>query len=191
MTTDIKNKADALIKNKGLDDFLRNFGEVFYTGSYALDLMTWRDIDLQVKLYNEQSKFEAISAIFGHMIKDTDVIHMEYTRSTKENNPKMPEGDYLQLRVKEAPGQIWKIDIWMLNDSDFKQNREFVSRMKELLTSDNSIRDLIVNMKYEFMGNNERPPKMASYYLYQAVLFANINDPKEIRQYMKDHGVQI
>jgi hypothetical protein len=186
----IKDQADLLITSKKLNDFFSQFGDVIYTGSYALDLMTWKDIDLQIKLENWQNKNVVIAAIFNYMLLDKEVIHMEYTNSSKERDAKMPEGVYLQFRILNNR-EIWKMDLWILSKIDFQQNREFMQQMEQMLEDNPKIRDLILEIKFEMMVGNTRPPKMASYYLYQAILFNKIYDKEEIKNFIRAHNVTI
>lgn len=43
----IKKEADALLYEVGLAPLLSKYGQVFPTGSYALDLMTCRDLSVE------------------------------------------------------------------------------------------------------------------------------------------------
>ena len=47
----IIEEATDLLENKGLRTILEEYGTVLPTGSYALDLMTWRDLDLFYTLF--------------------------------------------------------------------------------------------------------------------------------------------
>ena len=56
---DILKKSDKLYKEarkiiltSGFHDILASFSTVFYTGSYALNLMVWSDIDIEIFMYN-------------------------------------------------------------------------------------------------------------------------------------------
>ena len=42
----IKKEADKFLANKKIQEILSKYGEVIFTGSYATDLMTWRDLDI-------------------------------------------------------------------------------------------------------------------------------------------------
>jgi hypothetical protein len=46
LNEEIKNEADVILHEKGLLALLRSFGRPHVSGSYALDLMTWRDLDI-------------------------------------------------------------------------------------------------------------------------------------------------
>ncbi|MDU0206457.1 hypothetical protein ACYEXS_32085 [Paenibacillus sp. MAH-36] len=42
----IKTEADGILHENGLIRILEGYGKVFISGSYLLDLMTWRDLDI-------------------------------------------------------------------------------------------------------------------------------------------------
>lgn len=44
----LRAEADELLDGKGLRELLARYGEVQVTGSYALSLMAWRDLDIYV-----------------------------------------------------------------------------------------------------------------------------------------------
>jgi len=52
----IHKEADEIIYDKGLHDILSEFGKPFYTGSYSLHLMTWRDLDIYLEAENISEK---------------------------------------------------------------------------------------------------------------------------------------
>jgi hypothetical protein len=45
----IKREADAILYEKGLINILHSFGTPYVHGSYLLDLMTWRDLDIYLQ----------------------------------------------------------------------------------------------------------------------------------------------
>jgi hypothetical protein len=55
----IKEEADTILHEKRLLEILNDFGKPYVSGSYALDLMTWRDLDiyLETDLISEQRFF--------------------------------------------------------------------------------------------------------------------------------------
>ncbi|MDP2807218.1 MAG: hypothetical protein Q8O74_03655, partial [bacterium] len=53
-------EANYIIYKHGLNNILKNYGIPEYTGSFALDLMTWRDLDIYLinDDYDELKHFE-------------------------------------------------------------------------------------------------------------------------------------
>jgi hypothetical protein len=48
----IKKDAGEILYEKGLLNILNLFGKPHISGSYALDLMTWRDLDIYLEVEN-------------------------------------------------------------------------------------------------------------------------------------------
>lgn len=46
----LKQEADKLLVGKGLMRILEAYGRPYVTGSYDLDTMTWRDLDLYLEM---------------------------------------------------------------------------------------------------------------------------------------------
>ena len=49
LNDEIKKEADQLLYEKGLFAVLQKFGTPHITGSYELNLMTWRDLDIYLE----------------------------------------------------------------------------------------------------------------------------------------------
>ncbi|ANY76184.1 hypothetical protein BBD41_28420 [Paenibacillus ihbetae] len=56
----IQTEADEILYEYGLMGVLHSFGKPFVSGSYFLNLMTWRDLDIYLSsdIMNEESFFE-------------------------------------------------------------------------------------------------------------------------------------
>ena len=52
LNSTIKAEADKIFFAHGLLDILNSFGTAYITGSYALGLMTWRDLDIYLQVDN-------------------------------------------------------------------------------------------------------------------------------------------
>ena len=52
LNSTLKAEADEIFLNHGLLDILNSFGTPHITGSYALGLMTWRDLDIYLQVDN-------------------------------------------------------------------------------------------------------------------------------------------
>ncbi|KKO51712.1 hypothetical protein [Paenibacillus sp. DMB20] len=49
LSFEIKNEAEEILYEHGLMRILERFGKIFVSGSYFLDLMTWRDLDIYLE----------------------------------------------------------------------------------------------------------------------------------------------
>lgn len=186
----IRTNAKRVLKSKKIDFILRNLAKLFYTGSYALDLMTWNDIDMQIVFEPHINPLEALSNLLTYLTKDPDFIEAQIIHFHGNFKPKMPRGVYLGVKI-DCPnlGGIWKLDIWSLATTDFEKNRTLIKTLKSKL--DPKTRNLILELKHEMMSGNDRVPQMGSHFLYQAILLNGIKDRKALYAYFANQGVTI
>ncbi len=190
MAHSIRKNAAEVLKTKNIDSYIRKFGELFYTGSYALDLMTWNDIDMQIVLKDEVDSIEALGSICNFVAKDPDFIEAQLIRFRGNYKPKMPRGDYLGLKF-DCPnmGGLWKLDIWSLAKSDFEENRSLIEILQSKINQDN--RDLILEFKHEMMAGSDRVPQMGSHLLYQAILLEGMKDKDSVYKFFATKKMNI
>lgn len=183
----IRENAARLIAEKKIEPMIREIGELFYTGSYALDLMTWNDIDMQIVLKKGLDPVEELSRILLHFTKDPDIIETQMIHFKGDYKPRMPRGLYLGIQLYF--GGIWKMDLWVLQEKDFEENRTMIRTFQEKLTPE--LRAFILELKTELMQGKERIPQRGSHLLYEAVLMEGLRDKKQIYHYLEKGGVNI
>lgn len=182
----IYSNAQKVLKQLALQEESKEFGELEFTGSYALDLMVWNDIDCQVRFKNgldpQQGFMQLVSKLFNKKnVKNIKLINfIENKRST------MPEGLYCGINYKYKH-EDWKIDIWYLPEQELEKNIQFTRRVNALLDEEKKIN--ILDWKFTLLGNNKRIPHLASYFLYQAILFEKLHTEQEIMGFLKKNGV--
>jgi len=185
----IRENAKELIREKKIEEMIGEIGELVYTGSYALDLMTWNDLDLQIVLKKGLNPVEELGKVLLHFAYDPDIIETQMIHFKGDYKPKMPRGIYLGIQLNTPRfGGLWKIDLWVLQEADFEENRELIRQLESRLTPNN--RELILEIKHELMKNN-RIPQRGSHVLYQAVLFEGITEKKAIYRYLENEGVKL
>lgn len=176
----IRSNATNLINTKNIVDILGRHGEVLFTGSYELDLMTWYDIDVQIVLSNAHNPLETFNSIQSELCQDKDFVEAQLINFTGTYKSKMPRGIYLGLKfISEEQGE-WKMDIWSLGEKDFRDNRELLEKLKAKLIP--HLRTLILEVKHEMMKGSDRVPQMGSHLLYQEVLLNGNHDKESLLQ---------
>jgi hypothetical protein len=123
----IRSNAKQILESKKIVSTISEMGELFYTGSFALDLMTWNDIDIQVVLKEGINPMGALGSLLKLLSKDHDFIEAQLINFQGNYKPKMPRGIYLGIKM-DCPnlGGLWKLDIWSLNQKDFEKNRSLI-----------------------------------------------------------------
>jgi len=183
----IRGNTNQVIKHLQIAEILEKYGKLYYTGSYALDLMTWNDLDMQLVPNPGMDSKQAFSEIFNHFFNHESFIKGKVINFQGDYKPVMPRGLYLGLNFNiEDLGGDWKLDLWVLNDEDFKKNRLFIEKIQSIMTPE--IRQLILELKHQMMEGNNRVPQLGSYQLYQALLEGHTTK-NEIARFLNEKGI--
>jgi len=168
----LRQEAIDLISRSGMGDLLeRQFRRPMIVGSVALDLMTWRDIDIYVPLDPaHRDRFFAVLPPIVDALGATG--HVPY-RITYNDEWFRPRGDYGQgyyfgFRIAASDGHDWKVDLWAWDPPVYEQKlEEFAALDARLQRAD---RALILRLKSEAQGLPGFRDRVTSYDIYQFVL---------------------
>ena len=168
----LRQEALDLVTGSGMAALLeRQFRRPMIVGSVALDLMTWRDIDIYVPLDPaHRDRFVAILPPIVAALGATG--HVAY-RITYNDEWFRPRGDYGQgyyfgFRIAAADGHAWKIDLWAWDPPVYEQKLdEFAALDARLQRAD---RALILRLKSEAQGLPGFRDRITSHDIYQFVL---------------------
>jgi len=185
----LRREADALLEWSGLDGVLRGHGQVHLTGSYALELMAWRDLDIHMVLFEIWDPLDAIFSLGHQIAKLPGVIRMSFGNHLRKPRPKLPVGLYWGVRMLHPDnGEEWKLDIWAVDEAQIRQNKAVMERIRAAL--DEQSRRLILDMKRAILTKEGRTPVLSGIPLYEAVLFEGLRDEAAIREYLRAQGVE-
>ena len=186
----IRSQATDLLKIKNIPSLLSEMGQLYFTGSYALDLMTWNDIDMQLVLKEGFSAPEALVKVIGHFACESEFIEGRIMHFAGNYKPQWPRGYCLCLKFNvPSLGGLWKLDLWVLPKEAVDHNKAFMEQLKNAL-SDQS-RELILKIKFELMQSSGRVPKKGSFWLYQAVLLHGLKEKGAILDFLRSKEVPL
>ena len=183
----IRMNAEKLLAEKKILERLAPYAEVFPTGSYALNLMSWNDIDLTVFPKPGVDIKEVFAAMMQESFHDKDFVEAQTINFMGDFKPDRPRGLYLGLKYNTPDlGGRWKIDIFMPKDRVNEPASKLLTRMKNELTEEQ--RNLILEMKFKMKNPEGRIPSMGSFELYQLVLDRNLGRD-ELEACLKGKGL--
>jgi len=168
----LREEALDLITGSGMAALLeRQFRRPMIVGSVALDLMTWRDIDIYVPLdpAHRDLFFAVLPPLVGALGESG---HVPY-RISYNDEWFRPRGDYGQgyyfgFRIAAAGGADWKIDLWAWDPPVYEQKlRDFAILDERLRGAD---RALILRLKAEAQGLPGFRDRITSHDIYRFVL---------------------
>lgn len=184
----LKEQADELIYKRGLDSILKRYGSPNYTGSYALNLMAWPDLDVNMALHSKEPELKQAASLLRELALFDDTSSIKLNRDLHLRNPQLPRGIYIGVRLNFGGWKLpWKVDLWLIDAEQIERNRELMSRLLCALTPELSA--LILQMKHDLMMPNGRTPSFSGLYLYEAILFEKLFDGDSIRSYLRTRGV--
>jgi hypothetical protein len=177
----IKKEADAILYEKGLIDILSAFGKPYVHGSYLLDLMTWRDLDIYLEVDNiSTTEFFKL----GERICDSfSPIKMSFRDEVKAKTKGLPEGLYWGVYLGNERAGDWKIDIWAISLSECQRLFQYCTSIKQKLTAEAAQR--IVAIKAECWRDPAFRRSYSSSDIYAAVLDNNVTSIEEFKEYLK------
>ena len=116
----LHQEASELLDKEGLLPMISAFGTTRVIGSYALDTMTWPDIDISMNLPNEQN-IEMFFELAKRIATKFQITKMSYSNHYIRGFPGFDHGLYwgTQLRYKERE---WKIDLWGYDDTAYQKH---------------------------------------------------------------------
>jgi hypothetical protein len=151
-----------------LDFILGSLGTPHLTGSAAMNLMVWPDLDLTVevdkidilKLYNAAVELSKHPNIRQITLRDD-------TGKWNQESDKYPDGVYWGIEYRDSHLK-WKIDIWFVEEIERQPDINHLKDFMPRLTT--QTREAIIKIKKAWFDKPEYGDKVTSYLIYDAVL---------------------
>jgi hypothetical protein len=178
----LRNEASNLLNHEGLLPLLKSFGTTRVIGSYTLDTMTWRDIDISMKLPDAQD-VPLFFEIGRKIATKFQITKMSYSNHFIRNFPGYDHGLYWGIRLHYAE-QVWKIDLWGYGETDYhKHMADFDTLHNQIQKAD---RNVILRIKHAI---SQRPDYRGDVYnsmaVYQAVLTEKVTSLEEFNAWIE------
>ena len=181
----LHQEASDLLNKEGLLPILRSFGATRVIGSYALAMMTWPDIDISMKLPNDQN-VDLFFEIAKKIATKFQITKMSYSNHFIRNFPGFDHGLYWGIRLCYAERE-WKIDLWGYSDADYQTHiAEFDALHRQLQRAD---RTAILRIKHVICQHPDyRGNVYNSMAIYRAVLEDEVESVDEFKAWLeKNH----
>jgi hypothetical protein len=173
-SSEIRTEADDILQS-GLLTILGRHGEVHIVGSYALGLMTWRDLDVHVVREDlDVTRFFDLGRDIATLLKPS---RMHFRDESTVRTPGLPPGYYWGVYLGDERSGAWKIDIWQTNRQAFNLVRRFGDDVSTRLNDTN--RAVILAIKAACWRHPEYRRGFTSADVYAAVLDRGIRDVAE------------
>ena len=133
----IREKADALLQRTELMDVLAPYGAVI-VGSYAMDLMTWNDLDIYVDSARlDAEAWQDLTCAAVHALQPTRL----------DGFTDAPKGVFFFGAETEADGERWNIDIWAKTAAEIADARAKNAAMQARFAADPAAKAAMIAIK--------------------------------------------
>jgi hypothetical protein len=177
----IKKEADEILYGRQLYSLLQTFGTPQISGSYALDLMVWRDLDIYLQTdHLTETDFFLLGSRICTLLQP---VKMSFRNERIAKTKGLPEGLYWGIYLGNEREGAWKIDLWAVSTLECQRLLAYCDRIKQMLTPETS--SLILKIKSQSWKDPEYRRSYTSTDIYRAILEESIADIKEFQQYVK------
>ena len=140
------SEANVILHDYGLLELLSEYGKPVVQGSYSLNLMTWRDLDIHLEI--DKPTVEGFFRLGMEIATKLKPRRMSLRNELASDNPDIPRGLYWGIYTKLAFPEMWKIDIFAMNSKQFAYNAKRSEDLKAKITEEN--RPTILRIKTYF-----------------------------------------
>ena len=170
----VKNECNKLLSDYKLMDILKEYGDVTLTGSYELDLMVWRDLDLYIDV--DKVNLENIYNLVNTINNTFKPVWGEY-KDTRNDNSGCPKGFFVGFETYLISDELWNIDIWFASKDYIKKSKEYIKNIKEIIDDNN--KQIILKIKSDLCKNPSYGSEFFSIVIYDGVLKNGIETKEE------------
>lgn len=176
--------ADKILQELDLINFLKKYGKVNIVGSYALNLMTWEDVDIVVISQTNEISYKDFLDTVIYLFPKENIYSLDIQDFRKSIYPDRPQGIYCGIKYLIKPDIFWKIDIWFFsNDNKAIMN---VEKIKSKLNNQN--RKIILEIKNSMRKEFPHGKEISGINVYNAVLENKVTNLEEFKHYIEKLG---
>jgi hypothetical protein len=174
----LKNEIDSILEETGLLERLGNYGEVKIVGSYYLDLLVWRDIDINVIIDDNEFDKAEIYDLGNFAIQQLEAEKIVFKDNRSIKWPREPKGIYMGIiGIKN-----WKFDIWFLDKENYQKSIQLAQKLKSDLDQSE---ENVYEIKYELSKEDGFRKDYFSWDIYRYIIDENIKDNQEFLEQYK------
>jgi hypothetical protein len=181
-------EADTILYQHGVLDRLQPYGHPIVVGSYALQVMAWRDLDLSLVM--EELTLPQFFALGRDLALTLHPYSMSFRDERTEHTPGRPRGLYWGVYTRRVGLDEWKIDLWAMTAEASRTRTQYVEHLNARLDAPN--RRSILTIKHRVCGHPDYRRRFTSSDIYTAVLEHGITSIDEFRRWLKTHrGIEV
>ena len=180
--TMLRDEATELLDECGLLSVISNHGRTRVIGSYDLDLMTWRDLDISVKLPGERD-VATFFRIGNAIVNRFETIRASYSNKFLGTDQVFKSGLYWGIRLLHRE-QTWKVDLWGFGEEEYAEKMGAFERLRQSLVS--ADRTAVLRVKDVVCRWEQYRYSVYSTHIYDAVV-GGVTTVDEFRDWLRAH----
>lgn len=178
----IKAEADIILSEKNLLGLLQKYGTPHVHGSYKLDLMTWRDLDIHlVSETITKQEFFTLGQEICVALNPTVMNFKDWRLMGDANNP---DGYYWGVILGNERKGDWKIDLAAVPLAEHLKTEAVSRDIENRLTEEN--RAIILEIKNACWTDPMYRKKYGSMHIYRSVLDSGVVDLAGLKKYLEN-----
>jgi hypothetical protein len=176
---ELRAEAERLL-TLGLLDLLRRRCAATIVGSYALNLMTWRDLDL----YGDATGL-GMDDIYA-IVHDIIPVYHPVWFEAKEDDMGQGRCFFVGFETDVLESGRWNVDIWLLQKDVLDREIASLAQLRKEITPE--IQQTILRLKavLSSQGDYGIGSTIHSIHLYEAVIKHRLTTVEQIRAWMKE-----
>ena len=168
----LRSEADELLWKRGLHALLSKYGQVHLTGSYALKLMVWRDLDIYLATENLPiPDFFRLGGLVADLLNSPK---MNFRNERVAKTEGLPQGLYWGIYLGNEREGAWKIDIWAVTSEQLFALDEYCKDIEKRLTASSRLK--ILEIKAQCWKKPGYRRAFTSRDIYDAVLDEGVDN---------------
>lgn len=136
---DKKKHADRILYELGLFEKLEEFGVPHIIGSYRMDLMAWKDLDIDIE--NDTMSLEKLYDLSSYIIKKFHPVWYEAKEELNQDGKKV----WFHGFETVITGELWNIDLWFFNKETINQAKAYYDNIASKTSQ--AQKESIINIK--------------------------------------------
>lgn len=172
-----KEKADKILYERGLLEYLKTIGEPHIIGSYKMDMMAWNDLDIDVE--NHSMDREKLYQLTEYIL---NTFHPIWYEAKEEVND---EGKTVWFHGFHAviDEELWNFDLWFFDCDTIGKAEHYCDNIVRQIQKKPGSKETIMDMKQELRRRDLYGfYQYSSMDVYRAVLEQNLSNVEELLQ---------
>lgn len=177
----LHREADSLLREREVLDLLGRYGTPHVAGSYALGLMTWRDLDLYVETGDiSLADFFALGAGLAERLQPE---RMNFRNERVAETAGLPAGLYWGIYLGDERAGAWKIDVWAVGRAELERLLREQTELARRISPEH--REAILQIKHAVWRDPGYRRSFSSQDIYAAVLEHGVRTPERFKSHLQ------